>query len=50
MSDNHHGICFLEDEKTMIVCGVAGKPTHMDISHFPVTIIHTERINGTLSV
>ena len=26
MSDNHRGICFIEDEKTMRVHGVAGKP------------------------
>ena len=31
MGDNHRGICFLEDEKTMSVYGVAGKHTHMDI-------------------
>ena len=35
MDDNHRGICFLKDEKTMRLCGVAGKPTHMDISNFP---------------
>ena len=33
-SDNHRGICFLEDEKTTGVHGVAGKPIHMDISIF----------------
>ena len=34
MDDNHRGICFLKDEKTMRVYGVAGKPNYMDISHF----------------
>ena len=37
VDDNHRGICFLEDEKTMRVYGVAGKPTHMDISNFPTS-------------
>ena len=37
MGDNHHGICFLKDEKTMRVYGVAGKTTHMDISNFPTS-------------
>ena len=51
MGDNHRGICFLKDENTMRVYGVAGKPTIwiFQIS-LPVTIIHVERINGTLSV
>ena len=51
MGDNHHGVCFLKDEKTMKVYGVADKPTYMDIFNIslPVTIIHVERINGTLS-
>ena len=35
MDDNHRGILFLADEKTMRVCGVAGKPNYMDISNFP---------------
>ena len=34
MSDNHSGICFLKDEKTMRVYGVAGKHTNLDISNF----------------
>ena len=37
MGDNHRDICFLKDENTMRVYGVAGKPTHMDISHFPTS-------------
>ena len=37
MGDNHRVICFLKDEKTMRVYGVAGKPTHMDISNFPIS-------------
>ena len=37
MGDNHSGICFLKDEKTMRVYGVAGKPTHTDISNFPTS-------------
>ena len=28
---NYRGICFLKDEKTMRVYGVAGKPNYMDI-------------------
>ena len=35
MDDNHRGICFLKDEKTMRVYSVAGKPNYMDISNFP---------------
>ena len=35
MNDNHRGMCFLEDEKTMRVYGVADKPHYMDISNFP---------------
>ena len=35
MSDNHRGVCFLKDEKTMRVYGVADKPHYMDISNFP---------------
>ena len=48
MSDNHRGICFFEGEKTTSVYGAVGdrKPR---IS-LPVTIIHIERIDGTLSV
>ena len=46
MGDNHGGICFLKDEKTMRVYGVASKPTRISLA---VTIIHAEMINGTLS-
>ena len=35
MDDNHRGVCFLKDEKTIRVYGVAGKPNYMDISNFP---------------
>ena len=34
MSDNHRGVCFIKDEKTMRVYGVAGKPHYMDPSAF----------------
>ena len=37
MGDNHRGICFLKDEKTMRVYGVAGKPDYMDTSNFPTS-------------
>ena len=37
MGDNHCGICFLRDEKTMQVYGVADKPYYMDISNFPTS-------------
>ena len=37
MGDNHRGICFLKDEKTIRVYGVAGKHNYMDISNFPVS-------------
>ena len=37
MGDNHRGICFLKEEKTIRECRVAGKPTHMDISNFPTS-------------
>ena len=37
MGDNHCGVCFLKDEKTMRVYGVAGKPNYMDISNFPTS-------------
>ena len=37
MSDNHRGVCFLKDEKTMRVYGVAGKPHYIDISKFPTS-------------
>ena len=48
MGDNHRGICFLKGEKTMRVHGVAGKPTHMDISNFPTIYYNQcqkERLN-----
>ena len=46
--DNHRGICFLKDEKTMRVYRVADKPHYMDISNFPTaTIIHAGRMCGT---
>ena len=34
---NHRGVCFLKDEKTMRVYGVADKPHYMDISNFPTS-------------
>ena len=37
MDDNHRVVCFLKDEKTMRVYGVAGKPNYMDISNFPTS-------------
>ena len=37
MGDNDRGICFVEDEKTMRLHGVAGKPTHIDILNFPTS-------------
>ena len=37
MDDNHRGICFLKDENTMTVYGVAGNPNYMDISNFPTS-------------
>ena len=38
MGDNHRGVCFLKDEKTMRVYGVAGIPyNYMDISNFPTS-------------
>ena len=39
MGDNHHGICFLKDEKTMRVYVAVGdrKPANMDISNFPTS-------------
>ena len=37
VDDNHRGICFLKDEKTMRVYDAFGdrKSTYMDISNFP---------------
>ena len=37
MSDNHRGVCFLKDEKTMRVYDVTGKPHYIDISNFPTS-------------
>ena len=37
MSDNHRGVCFLKDEKTMRVYGEAGKPHYIYISNFPTS-------------
>ena len=39
MGDNHRGISFLEDEKTMRVYGAVGDRKHdyMDISNFPTS-------------
>ena len=37
MDNNHSVVCFLKDEKTMRVYGVAGKPNYMDISNFPTS-------------
>ena len=37
MNDNHRDVCFLKDENTMRVYGVAGKPNYMDISNFPTS-------------
>ena len=34
MSDNHRGVCFLKDEKSIRVYGVAGKFHYIDISNF----------------
>ena len=44
MGNNHRGICFLNDEKTMRVYGVAGKPyNNMDISNFATSYYNTCR-------
>ena len=38
MDDNHRGVCFLKDGKTMRVYGVAGSPyNYIDISNFPTS-------------
>ena len=39
MGDNHRGISFLKDAKTMRVYGAVGdrKPDHIDISNFPTS-------------
>ena len=39
MGDNHRGLCFLKDEKTVRVYSVAGKPNYMDISYFPYQLL-----------
>ena len=40
MDDNHHGVCFLEDEKTMRVYGGAGKPyNYMGFLKFPYQLL-----------
>ena len=45
MNDNHRGVCFLKDEKTMRVYGVAAKPHYMDISNFPTSYYNPCRRN-----
>ena len=37
MDNNHRGACFLKDEKTMRVYGVAGKPNDIDFPNFPTS-------------
>ena len=38
MDDNHRGVCFLKDERTMRVHGVAGSPyNYLDISNLPTS-------------
>ena len=39
MGDNHRGICFIEEEKTMRIYGAVGdcKPDYVDISNFPTS-------------
>ena len=39
MDNNHRGVCFLKDEKTMRIYGVPGKPNYMDISNFPQQLL-----------
>ena len=44
MGDNHRGVCFLKDEKTMRVYGVAGSPySYIDISNFPTRYFNSCR-------
>ena len=43
MDDNHRGICFVKDDNTMTVYGVAGKPNYMDISNFPTSYYNPHR-------
>ena len=45
MDDNHRGICFLNDERTMKVYGVAGKSIRMDISNFPTSYYNPCRMD-----
>ena len=45
MGDNHRGICFLKDEKTMRVYGAVGMPDYMDISNFPTSYYNPCRKN-----
>ena len=47
MSDNRRGVCFLKVGKTMRVYGVTIWIFRISL---PVTLIHVEGINGTLSV
>ena len=52
-SDNHRGVCFLKDERTMRMYGIARViPITIWIFQIslPVIIIHVKRINGTLFV
>ena len=45
MNDNHRGLCFLKNEKTMGVYDVAGKPHYTDISNFPTSYFNPCRRN-----
>ena len=45
MDDNHRGVCFLKDEKTIRVYAVAGKPNYMDISNFPTSYYNPYRMD-----
>ena len=40
MSDNHRGVYFLKDEKTMRVDGIAGKPQYIDILNIPTSYLN----------
>ena len=48
VGDNHGGICFLKDEKTMRVYGAIGdrKPDYMDISNYPTSYYNPCRRDG----
>ena len=48
MGDNHRGICFLEDGKTMRVHGTVGDRKHeyMDISNFPTSYYNSCKKGG----